>query len=160
MPAPGAKTSNSTLALDLYGLVVYLHASCHHDLLEGIRHEELSLSQLQLLEQIRTGRRPTIDQAARIMRVSRSAASLSVASLARRGLVKREPADHDYRSKLITITGRGQDVVKRLNAARMPPILAFTQTLTPDQRKKLQLALRPIAARSDIAAYRPQLEAV
>jgi DNA-binding MarR family transcriptional regulator len=149
-----------SLAADLYGLVTYLHVASNHDLLEAIRHEELTLSQLQLLERIRDGRQPTIQQAATIMQLGVHQASRSVNSLAQRGLVRREPSQHDYRSKRVQITPRGQDVLRRLHAARMPPLVAFTRTLDPAERKRLEAALRPLATRADIAPYRPKLEAV
>jgi MarR family 2-MHQ and catechol resistance regulon transcriptional repressor len=139
--------------------VAYLNVTAHRDLVDGIRHEQLSLSQLQLLERLRHGGKPTIRQAAALMKVTCSTASSSVTELARRGLVRREPSDDDYRSKRIEITPRGQDVLKRLHAARMPAIVAFTHTLDPAQRKQLDAALGPIVQRPDVAPYRPKVEA-
>lgn len=149
MPENGA----SDVSEDLYALVVYLHVTCNRDLLDAIIREQLSLSQLRLLEELRRGRRPTIQQAATMLHVSRGGASRIVDALARRGLVARERNDNDYRSRRVQITERGSEVVARLHAARMNKAIAFTDLLTADEREQLHQALKPI--RDRIAPYRP-----
>lgn len=153
-----AKTDEApaTITEDLYALVVYLHVSCNRDLLTAIGREELSFNQLQLLERLRAGRRrPTITQAASILHVTIAAASRMVDGLARRGLVRRETDDDNYRAKRITITDRGEEVIGRLHAARLEGVLNFTERLKPGERDKLHAALRPVLEREQIVTYRP-----
>lgn len=141
---------------DLYALVVYLHASSNHDLLEAIGREQLSFSQLQLLERLRAGRmKPTIRQAAAMIQVRPNTASELVDTLARRGLVRRDQDDNDYRAKRITITERGEEVITRLHAARQGSIVMFTEQLAAKEREQLHAALGPLLERDQIAACRP-----
>jgi DNA-binding MarR family transcriptional regulator len=141
---------------DLYALVVYLHSSCNRDLLEAIGREQLSFSQLRLLERLRGGHmHPTVRQAAALIDVRPNTASELVDSLARRGLVRREPDDNDYRAKRITVTQRGEGVIGRLHAARQGGILRFTEELTAKERQQLHAGLRPLLKHEQIAACRP-----
>jgi DNA-binding MarR family transcriptional regulator len=152
-----AEGAQPDLSSDLYALVVYLHASCNRDLLDAIAHEQLSFSQLQLLERLRSGRRrPTITQAAAMMHVSQAAASRNVDGLARRGLVLREVDDDNFRTKRLVITERGEQAIARLHAVRLAQIDTFTAQLAPDERDQLRATLTKLLEREQIAAYRPQ----
>lgn len=145
------------LTSDLYALVVYLHASCNRDLLDAIAEEQLSFSQLQLLERLRTGRlRPTVRQAAALMHVSPAGASRIVDNLARRKLIRREQDDDDFRAKRIAITEQGEHAIARLHAARLEQIDTFAGDLAPDERAYLQVTLNKLLERESIAACRPQ----
>jgi DNA-binding MarR family transcriptional regulator len=140
---------------DLYALVAYLHASCNRDLLDAIAREQLSFSQLQLLERLRGAwRSPTIGQAAALMHVSRAGASRIVDGLARRGMVQRQADEADYRAKRIRITERGEEAIKRLHAPRRAAIEAFVESLAPGAREQLQAALRLVLQREQVSTYR------
>lgn len=141
-------------------MVVYLHADTNRDLLEGIVREQLSISQLILLEQLRGHHiRPTMRQAAALMRVSQAGASRIVAGLAERGLVTRAGDDHDYRAKRIAITARGEQVVASMHAARLEHVETFVGELDPDERRQLRATLQELLKREQIAAYRPLIPA-
>lgn len=150
-----AATDETELSDDLYSLVSHVHESCNRDLLDAIAREELSFSQLQLLERLRTGMRPTVRQAAAILHVSCAGASRMIDSLARRGLVRREADDRDFRAKRLEITDRGLEAIQRLHAARLEGIQAFTRRLHPDDQKRLQTAIRRTMGRDELAARRP-----
>jgi DNA-binding MarR family transcriptional regulator len=146
---------SSELHADLYALVVYLHASCNGDLLDAIVHEQLSFGQLRLLERLRSGMRPTIGQAAKIMHVSAAAASRIVDGLARRDLVHRIEDDNDYRAKRIVITEKGEAAIARLHACRYDQITAFAGELDPDEREQVERTLELLLKREQIRAFRP-----
>jgi len=143
------------VAGDIYGLVHYLHASSNRDLLDAIAREQLSFSQLMLLERLRDGAHPTVHQAASMIGISRSGASLVTQSLARRGLVRREEDERDYRSKRLVITDRGLDVIARLHACRLEVITTFAEQLHEDQRAQLQAAIRDSVQADELAQHRP-----
>lgn len=145
------------VADNLYALTVYLHAGCNRDLLDAIHAEEISLSQLQLLDRLRSGRRrPNVAQAARLIHRSPAGTSRLVDELARRGLIRREGDEGDFRSKRLVITDRGEQVIARLHAARYDQVVAFTEELEPDERDQLQAALVQVLSRNEISQYRPQ----
>lgn len=141
---------------NLYALIVYLHVSSNRDLLEAIATQELSFSEVQLLEHLRSGRRrPTIQQVASVLHVTKGGASRIVDRLARRGLVKRETDDHSYRFKRVIITERGEQAIATIHAARLADVIAFTNQLDDDELHQLGPALERLLERDQIAAYRP-----
>lgn len=154
----GAKTEPEEpvdITEDLYALVHYLHVDCHQDLLDAIAREQLSFSQLQLLERLRRGGyHPTIRQAAALMHISVGAASRGVEALAQRGLVRREGHERDERAKRVVITDRGAEVITRLHAARLDGVAAVNESLTDPERRQLRKALEPLRERTD--PYRPK----
>lgn len=143
------------LADDLYGLVTYLGAAGHRELLHAIAREELSYSQIVLLDELAEGRRPTIREAAMMMHLAPHSGSRIVAQLARRGLVRREEDDGSYRTKRVVITDRGRRALDRLHAARRDAIEAFSQQLEPAKRSQLQTAIRSCVDREHLAAHEP-----
>lgn len=142
------------LTEELYALTVYLHATAHRDYLDAIKREELTLSELRLLERIRSGLHPTIREAGSLLHLSIQGASRCVDGLARRGLIDRDQDVDDYRSKRIRITDRGTSALLRLHAAQIEPIATFAVDLTADERDELLDALQPL--RDRLAPYRPQ----
>ena len=150
--------SSPDITSDLYALVVFLHVSCTRDLFDALAVQELSFTQLQLLERLSRGGSPTVAQAASMMCVTRSAASRIVDGLKRRGLVRREPDDKDYRAKRVTVTDRGRQAIAALHAARVSEVAAFTELLEPDERDQLQGLMHRLLEREPIAAYRPALD--
>jgi DNA-binding MarR family transcriptional regulator len=143
------------LAGELHALVSYLHASCNRDLFDAIAIEELSFSQLQLLDRLRgSQRRPTVRQCATLMRLCPPSGSRSVEHLARRGFVLREPDESDARVKRVAITEEGAAVITRLHAARRDQIATFTGELEEDERRALSELLSRLLRREEIAACR------
>lgn len=144
-----------TVTDNLYALVTYLQTSYNRELLDAIAREQLTFTQLQLLERLRGGYKPTIRQVATILHVTPAGASRIVEGLARRGLVLRETAEADGRAKRVSITPRGEEVFPRLHAARLDRIQAFARDLSDEERKQLDRALSKLAERDPIAACRP-----
>jgi DNA-binding MarR family transcriptional regulator len=144
------------LAGGLSAVVVYLHASCNRDLFDSIAVEQLSYSQLLLLERLRGsgGRKPTVAQAAAMMRMSTSAASRSINDLAARRLVTREPEERDGRTKRVAITEDGEAVIVRLHAVRRDHVAKFAAELDEDERQALEQLLAKLLRREEIAACR------
>lgn len=143
------------LAGDLYGFVHTLHAQSRRDLLDAIAREQLSFSQLMLLDRLEAGARPTVQQAAQMIHVSQPGASRLIASLARRGLVRRESDERDFRSRRLMITDRGRESLQRLHACRMETIANFASSLHEDQRAELQAAIRDTVHEDELARHRP-----
>lgn len=136
--------------------MVYLHASSNRDLLDSIATEQLSFSELLLLERLRGGRlHPRMGQAAALMHVTPAGASRIIDRLAHRGLIRREPDEQNYRARRILITDAGDAVIERLHAARLGQIIAFTDHLEPDERQQLQTTLDQLLKHDDIRAHRP-----
>lgn len=149
--------SDTTLASDLYALVVYLHKNCNSDLFEAMGVLELSMTQIKLLHQLEDATRElTVKEAAELVALSLPAASRTVDDLVRRGMMQRHEDTEDRRMKRISLTERGRAVIRKLNAARLSGLEQFTKTLTDDERRMLAGALQELLQRPDVAVCRPE----
>jgi DNA-binding MarR family transcriptional regulator len=149
--------SSSSLATDLYALVVFLHKNCNSDLFEAMGVLELGMTQIKLLHQLEDAPRElTLKELAERIQLSLPAASRTIDDLVRRGFVGRHEDEDDRRMKRVSVTDRGRYVIRKLNAARLNGLEQFAQTLTDDERRALAQALEALMRRSDIAVCRPE----
>ncbi len=76
MQAMTAPKQTSTLASDLYALVIYLHKDCNSALFEAVGALDLTLTQIKLLHHLEEAAQPlTLKDAAELVKVSLPAAS-------------------------------------------------------------------------------------
>jgi DNA-binding MarR family transcriptional regulator len=158
---PGAPTqttaSPSSLAADLYALVVFLHKNCNSDLFEAMGVLELGMTQIKLLHQLDGAQSEfTLKELAERIPLSLPAASRTIDDLVRRGFVERHEDEDDRRMKRVSVTDRGRDVIRKLNAARLNGLEQFTETLNGDERRALGEALEVLLRRPDVAVCRPE----
>ena len=147
----------TTLASDLYALVVFLHKHCNADLFEAVGALELTITQIKLLHHLEDASRElTLKAAAELVHVSLPAASRTVDDLVRRGFVERHEDVEDRRMKRVSPTEAGRAVIRRLNAARLSGLEEFTENLTEAERLTLAPALSKLLEREDVAACRPE----
>jgi DNA-binding MarR family transcriptional regulator len=150
-----AVASPSSLATELYALVVFLHKNCNSDLFEAVGALELTLTQIKLLHHLDDATSPlSLKEAAEMVHVSLPAASRTVDDLVRRGFAGREEDADDRRMKQVTITDAGRTVIHRLNAARLSGLQQFVDHLTDTERGALDGALEQLLRRPDVAACR------
>ena len=148
---------DTTLAGDLYALIVFLHKNCNADLFEAVGALELSLSQIKLLHHLDDQPRElSLKEAAEVVHVSMPAASRMVDDLVRRGFAQRREDDDDRRMKRVCLTEGGRTAIRRLNAARLTGLEQFSTHLTTTERLSLAQALEQLLEREDIAACRPE----
>jgi DNA-binding MarR family transcriptional regulator len=152
-----ATEATTTLAGDLYALVVFLHKNCNADLFEAVGALELSLSQIKLLHHLEDqARELSLKEAAELVHVSMPAASRMVDDLFRRGFAQRREDDDDRRMKRVCLTDAGRSAIRRLNAARLNDLEQFAENLTTPERRSLAQALKHLLERDSIAACRPE----
>ena len=151
-------SGSTTLAADLYALVVYLHKNCNADLFEAVGTLELSLSQIKLLHHLDdAASEMTLKDAAESVHVSLPAASRMVDDLVRRGFVARHEDAEDRRMKRVSLTDSGAAVIRRLNAARLSGFETFAGTLNEAERDALAQALATLLEhRPGLAECRPE----
>jgi DNA-binding MarR family transcriptional regulator len=155
--ATATATEDTTLAGDLYALIVFLHKNCNADLFEAVGALELSLSQIKLLHHLEDQPRElSLKEAAELVHVSMPAASRMVDDLVRRGFAQRREDDDDRRMKRVCLTDGGRTAIRRLNAARLTGLQQFSENLTTTERQSLAQALEHLLERDDIAACRPE----
>lgn len=157
--APAQQTS-SGLAQDLYALVIFLHKHCNSDLFEAVGALELTLTQIKLLHHLEEAVRPlTLKEGAELVNVSLPAASRTVDDLVRRGFAERHEDVEDRRMKRVSLTEKGRQVIRRLNAARLSGLQAFVEHLNDVERDRLAAALEKLLQRQDVADCRPEVSA-
>jgi DNA-binding MarR family transcriptional regulator len=151
-----ATSESQQLAGDLYALVVFLHKNCNPDLFAALGTLELTLTQTKLLHHLESQEHElTLKEAAEFVHVSLPAASRTVDDLFRRGFVERHEDTTDRRMKRVSLTERGRNVIRQLNAARLNGLQQFVTTLDDAERESLSQALSALLERSAVAACRP-----
>ena len=157
-PAAAAPTEQpSSLAADLYALVVYLHKNSTADLFEALGALDVTMSQTKLLQKLEhADGELTLKQAAEMLRLSLPAVSRAVDDLVRRGMVERHEDVEDRRMKRIRLTETGRAIIGKLNGARLQGLEEFTTTLQDDEREALVGALEQLLKRPDMAVCRPE----
>jgi DNA-binding MarR family transcriptional regulator len=154
---PKPDEATTTLAEDLYAVVVYVHKNCNTDLFEAVGALELTITQIKLLHQLEeSDRELTLKEAAELVLLSLPAMSRTVDDLVRRGFVERNEDPEDRRMKRISLTEAGRTASRRLNAARLNGLQRFTETLNETERSKLATALEALLQRDEVAACRPE----
>jgi DNA-binding MarR family transcriptional regulator len=149
--------SPSSVATDLYALVVFLHKNCNSDLFEAMGVLELGMTQIKVMHQLEDAPRAlTVKELAERIALSLPAASRTIDDLVRRGFVERHEDEDDRRMKRVSVTDRGRHVIRKLNAARLNGLEQFAQTLNDDERRTLGEALQVLLRRPDVAVCRPE----
>jgi DNA-binding MarR family transcriptional regulator len=106
-----------------------------------------SFSQVKMLFLLEDGREHSIGEIAGALDLSLPAASRAIDGLYEKGYVTRRESDEDRRSRLVTLTEHGREVVGRVVAARLQTLDRFTEELSPDERQRLFDAVLPIVER-------------
>lgn len=94
------------------------------------------------------------------LNVSLPSVSRAVDELVRSRLVRRVEDPDDRRVRRLTITDKGRRLAGEIVAARMADLEAFAASLTPAQRRKLDVALEALLENEQIAAAARELEEV
>jgi DNA-binding MarR family transcriptional regulator len=147
----------SSLATDLYAVVVHMNKNCNSDLFAAVGELELTLTQIKLLHFLEEPAAAlTLKEAAELVHISLPAASRTVDDLVRRGFVERHEDPDDRRMKRVSPTEAGRAVIRRLNAARLTGLEKFVQTLADGERARLADALAALLERPEVAVCRPE----
>ena len=150
----GSKTADRELALRLGSLMLCSFGSDGGSVIRAIDESGLSFTQMKALVSL-AGHED--DQAATVKLVSGELGiSLASASRAVDGLVRRELATRvedpdDRRVRRVSLTPEGQSIADELMAARLAGLERFIETLSAEERVKLDAALEVLMRREDIA---------
>jgi DNA-binding MarR family transcriptional regulator len=107
---------------------------------------ELSFTQVKALFTLEGGERSVGDIGA-ALGLSLPATSRAVDGLAQRGFVARRESAEDRRSKLVTLTPPGREVLEACVAGRRAAMERFVSSLSESERSALHSALLPIVER-------------
>jgi DNA-binding MarR family transcriptional regulator len=140
-PAVSAKQ----LADELMSFLATTMRTAQSEVFKVVDDLDLSMTQLKMLHMLDgADRELTPSELAKFVGLSPAATGRAVDGLARQGIVSRREDESDRRVKRLALTERGHDTVDRIAAARREGLVQLTQTLDPEQRAALSLALAPL----------------
>jgi DNA-binding MarR family transcriptional regulator len=148
--SPQAPTNELTkeLAGELLALWHHLIRGSSHHMYALLSELDLSITHIKALHMLDDcGCELSVKEVAERVGYSLPAASRTVESLLRRGLLQRREDEHDRRVKRVRITAAGREVVEQIDTARLAGLEQFTETLTAEQRERLLAALRDLPHR-------------
>ena len=148
---PGEATaSTEAVASDLGLLLKHVLGSSSRDFFAAIEQTGLTFTQLKCLHILADADEPLPFSAlSEYLGLSAPAISRAVDGLVQRGEVKRTEDPRDRRSKLLTVSARGQRTVERFMALRFAGVKRFVEGLTEAERQALAAGLGPIVRRLD-----------
>jgi len=106
-----------------------------------------SFSQVKMLFLLEDGGEHSVKEIANRLGLSLPAASRAIDGLIEKDYVGRRESAEDRRSRLITLTDHGREVIARVHRARLETLETFAADLTETERRGLYDAILPIAER-------------
>jgi DNA-binding MarR family transcriptional regulator len=137
--------SAKQLADELVSFLATTMRTAQGEVFKVVEELDLSMTQLKMLHVLDgADRELTPSELAKFVGLSPAATGRAVDALARQDIVSRREDEQDRRVKRLALTERGQECVDRIATARREGLLQLTQTLGPEQRSALSLALAPL----------------
>lgn len=143
------------LALHLGALMRHLIANTGRDFFHEVERLDLSLSQIKTLQLMADGEAGTLGAISDELGLSLPGVSRAVDGLHKRGMVKRVEDPDDRRAKRVSLTAKGRRTFEGLMALRVAGLREFVADLTAEERDALELGLRPLMERPEMAALIP-----
>jgi DNA-binding MarR family transcriptional regulator len=106
-----------------------------------------SFSQVKMLFLLEDGGEHSVKEIANRLGLSLPAASRAIDGLIEKDYVARRESAEDRRSRLITLTDHGREVIARVHRARLETLETCAADLTETERQGLYDAILPIAER-------------
>ncbi|BDP41512.1 transcriptional regulator [Deinococcus aetherius] len=148
--APNGGLPSSADAARLAGEMRRLHRLISGRVLLNMQDElqdhELSFTQMTVMHQLRAQAPLTVTALAERARLSLPAMSHLVERLVRRGLAERRENPDNRREKLVVLTGRGHDIVTRMDAQFTGAYEAAFRGVRPETIRAAADAVRALVA--------------
>jgi DNA-binding MarR family transcriptional regulator len=150
----GSKASDRELALRLGSLMLCSFGSDGGSVIRAIDETGLAFTQMKGLVTLsgHADEEPmTVNDLSEELGLSLASASRAVDGLVRRKLATRVEDPDDRRVRRVSLTSAGQAIADELMAARLAGLQRFVDTLSADERRKLESALEVLMERADIS---------
>jgi DNA-binding MarR family transcriptional regulator len=145
MDAKVASTAELTEALA--AVWAHLTKGSSSDLFRVVDELGLSFSQVKMLFLLEDGGEHSVKEIAGHLVLSLPAASRAVDGLVERGFVTRRESAEDRRSRIVALSGSGQQVAAEMLRARLATLDRFVAAIPLEERDSLLTALLPIVER-------------
>ena len=142
------------MALRLGSLMLCSFGSDGGSVIRAIDETGLGFTQMKALVKLSSPadeELATVKDLADGLGISLASASRAVDGLVKRDLATRVEDSDDRRVRRVSLTADGQAIADELMAARLAGLERFVETLSADERRKLEAALELLLERDDIA---------
>jgi DNA-binding MarR family transcriptional regulator len=150
----GSSASDRELALRLGSLMLCSFGSDGGSVIRAIDESGLSFTQMKALVTLagHDEEEPaTVKLLSEQLGISLASASRAVDGLVKRALATRVEDPDDRRVRRVSLTSDGQAIADELMAARLAGLERFIETLSSEERGKLDAALEVLLEREDVA---------
>jgi DNA-binding MarR family transcriptional regulator len=150
----GSRASDRELALRLGSLMLCSFGSDGGSVMRAIDDTGLGFTQMKALVNLsgQADEEPTtVKDLGEELGLSLASASRAVDGLVRRRLATRVEDPDDRRVRRVSLTSAGEAIADELMAARLAGLERFVDTLSADERRKLEAALEVLMERDDIS---------
>ncbi len=98
---------------------------------------ELSVSEVQLLEEVKSARDPTVSDLAEAMDIAAPSATVAINKLVKKGFLIKEKNEQDGRSVVVRLTREGEKINRLSHYIRMKLVRAAVSGLDDDEKQSL-----------------------
>jgi DNA-binding MarR family transcriptional regulator len=149
------KTSprDAELALKLGAFLLRCMGGASSEVFRVIDESGLTFSQMKVLVELDAADEDarTVTALSEELGISPASASRAAEGLVRKKLATRVEDPDDRRVRRVSLTSAGQAIADELMAARLAGLERFVDTLSADERRKLEAALEVLMERDDIS---------
>lgn len=149
------QVSADKLVLDLGAVMRHLITATGRDFFHEVERLDLSLSQIKTLQFMADSDPGTLRAISDELGLSLPGVSRAIDGLCKRGMVKRVEDPDDRRAKRVSLTAKGRRTFDGLMALRVAGLREFVADLTAEEREALELGLKPLMERPELAALIP-----
>jgi DNA-binding MarR family transcriptional regulator len=141
------------LTLKLGAFLLRCMGGASADVFRVIDESGLTFSQMKVLVELESADEDvgTVTALSEELGISPASASRAADGLVRKKLATRVEDTEDRRVRRLALTSRGRDLADRIISARLAGLEDFTDSLSTDERRKLEAALDALLKRPEVA---------
>jgi DNA-binding MarR family transcriptional regulator len=141
------------LSLKLGVLIKRLMTGAGSDVFRVLDESGLTFSQVKVLIELDSVEEDarTVTALSDELGISAASASRAADALVRKKLATRVEDPDDRRVRRLALTARGRDLADRIISARLAGLEEFTESLSAEERRKLESALDALLERPEVA---------
>jgi DNA-binding MarR family transcriptional regulator len=141
------------LAIKLGAFMLRCMGGASSEVFRVIDESGLTFSQMKVVVELEAADEDarTVTAVSEELGISAASASRAAEGLVRKRLATRVEDPDDRRVRRLALTAKGRNLADRIISARLAGLADFTDSLDPNERKKLEAALDALLKRPEIA---------
>jgi DNA-binding MarR family transcriptional regulator len=148
-----SSTETRELSLKLGAFFLSCMSGRSSEVFRVLDESGLTFSQMKVLVELETADEDarTVTALSDELGISPASASRAADGLVRKKLATRVEDPDDRRVRRLTLTARGRELADRIISARLAGLEGFTDSLSAEERRKLEAALDAVLKRPEVA---------